>query len=202
MVASSAEREIRDAGVAWWHKHEPRARIIHELPLNGFSEAGRVDLAAVFPDCIVTMEIKSERDKLSRLEKQFTEMSRRSHDWKIIAHDKWWDGEDGLKGQDWMKWSHREHLWGYPDQSRWSFDRYRTDRVVGTQTLLAYLHVAELRACYEHAGVMASSPRLNQYAMINDLYHKLTGRQIVRAVCAMLRAREFAEADDPIPVAA
>ncbi len=195
-MASAAEQEIRDAVVQWWHEKEPRARIIHELPMNGFSAAGRVDLGAVFPDMIVLMEIKSERDKLTRLEKQFGEMSRRSHDWKVIAHDKWWV-DDGLKGQEWMNWSHREHLWGYPDRSRWSFERYRVDRLVGAPFLLDFLHADELRECLERHG--HGVPRAHRmWEMVRDINHKMTGKQVINAVCSALRRRSFAEADPVI----
>ena len=199
-MASSAEREIRDAVVAWWHDREPRARIIHELPLNGFSASGRVDLAAVFPDVIVTMEIKSERDKLTRLEKQFFEMSKRSHDWKIIAHDKWAEG-DGLKDQEWMNWSHREHLWGYPDRSAWSFDRYRIDRLVGAPTLLDYLHRQELEDALKDFGRTVRSG-MRQWELLREINAVMTGREVVLAVCGALRKREFAEADPAIGLAA
>lgn len=66
-MASVAEREIRDAVVEWWHRAAPQARVVHELPLSSLSGQGRADLGVIFPDQIVLVEIKSERDKLTRL---------------------------------------------------------------------------------------------------------------------------------------
>jgi len=46
----------------------PAARLIHELPLRYSTR--RIDLAAVTPDQIIAVEIKSSRDTLTRLEAQ------------------------------------------------------------------------------------------------------------------------------------
>ena len=199
-MASSAEREIRDDAVAWFHHNEPRGRVVHELPLSGFSANGRADLGIIFPDTIVLIEIKSERDKLTLLEKQFLEMSKRCHDLKIICHEKWFESDGGLKAQSWINWSHKEHLWTYPDQSGWIFERYKLKMTPNPYLLLNMLHVSELRDCYRITNTMASSPKLVQHGLQLDLADKLTGRQIRNAVCACLRARKFAEADSPIPL--
>jgi hypothetical protein len=193
-MASAAEREIRDAVVDWWHKNEPQGRVVHELPLSSFSGKGRADLGIIFPDAVVLVEIKSERDKLDRLATQFDEMSKRSHAFQIVAHEKWFDEEGGLKDQTWMKWSHKEHLWRYPSP-KWTFERYRLPLRPSNWLLLDLLWADELRACYPRAGIAASQRGMNMHQMTYDLHEKLTGRQITRVVCAALRARAFSEAD-------
>lgn len=198
MMASSAEREIRDAVVDWFHRHEPRGRVVHELPLSAFSGAGRADIGVIFPDAIVLVEIKSERDKLSRLEKQFSEMIQRAHDVKLACHEKWFDDDGKIAGQEWMKWSHKEHLWRYPGQEKWEFSRYELRGRPSSWHLLDLLWADELRDAYRVAGVMSSAPRGTMHVLTHDLHQKLTGRQIVKSVCAALRQRKFAEADPVI----
>lgn len=149
-MASSSEREIRDALVKFWHEKEPRGRVVHELPLDGFSASGRADLAIIFPDAIVLQEIKSEKDKLTRLKKQFFEMSARCHQWHIVCHEKWFNPDNSVKDQEWCKYSHREHFWKYPDRETWRFDRYKDlEGTPGTRQLLSFLWAEELRLVYE-----------------------------------------------------
>ena len=199
-MASVAEREIRDAVTAWFHANEPCGRVVHELPLSSFSGEGRADLGVIFPDHIVLVEIKSERDKLSRLEKQWDAMSRRCHDMKIVCHEKWFDTEGGLKDQSWLRWSHKEHLWRWPASTEWDFSRYKSKMRPGSYDLMSMLWADELRDCYKLAGAMASSPNMNMWGMTADLHDKLNGRQVRQAVCALLRARKFSEADPIIPL--
>lgn len=68
MAGSEAEERIRAKAVAWLEERCPEARIIHELVLE--QGGSRIDLAAVTPDMIVAVEIKSERDVLDRLNHQ------------------------------------------------------------------------------------------------------------------------------------
>lgn len=196
-MSSGAEREIRDAVVDWFHKNEPRGRVVHELPLSSFSGAGRADLGIIFPDQIVLVEIKSEKDKLTRLEKQWGEMSKRCHDLKVVCHERWFDGDAGLKDQSWMHWAHKDHLWRYPSNN-WAYERYGSKFRPSSWMLLDLLWADELRDSYRLAGVMASNPRMDMRGMTHDLHQKMTGRQIVSTVCQCLRARKFSEADDPI----
>lgn len=198
-MASSAEREIRDALVAWWHATEPRGRVIHELPLSGFSTEGRADLGIVFPDSLVLVEIKSEKDKLTRLQAQFEAMKQRSHDFMCVLHDRWFDDAGDVKDQTWINWAAKEHIWRYPEPAKgWTFNRYgrgyATSLPPNPYFLLSLLWADELRDCYAHANVMGNG-RSATPAMVSDLGQKLTGRQITKAVCAMLRRRSFAEAD-------
>src|SRR5438309_664980 len=68
MSGSAAEERIRVKAEAMLRRRFPTARIIHELVLK---QGGcRIDLAAVTPDLIALVEIKSERDVLTRLPAQ------------------------------------------------------------------------------------------------------------------------------------
>lgn len=194
-MASSAEREMRDALVAWFHANEPKARIVHELNVSG-QGSNRADLGVVFSDTLFLIEIKSERDKLTRLKDQFDAFIKVSHGVVIAAHECHFDG-DGLKGCDWMRWSHRDHLWRYPAPAAgWDLKRYAN---YGEPHALVFLHmlwVAELREECERHGIIAGGGQ--QWQLAHALTLGLTGRQIREAVCRQLRKRAFAEADAPL----
>lgn len=201
-MASSAEREIRDALVNWWHRTEPRGRIVHELPLSGFSAEGRADLGIVFPDRLVLIEIKSEKDKLTRLQAQMEGMRASSHDFFAVLHERWFDEKGDVKDQPWINWATAEHIWRYPEASKgWRFERYGRPHSAALPPnpyrLLSLLWADELRDCYGYAGIMGNG-RANMPAMVSDLGQRLTGRQITNAVCAALRRRHFLEADAPV----
>jgi hypothetical protein len=65
---SGEELAMRALIVPELRKRYPSARIIHELPLRYSSN--RIDLAAVTETEIISVEIKSSRDSLDRLEGQ------------------------------------------------------------------------------------------------------------------------------------
>jgi hypothetical protein len=188
--------------VAWWHMNEPRGRIVHELPLSGFSSEGRADLGIIFPDALILIELKSERDKLSLLEKQFGAMRARSHDFKCVLHERWFLPDGDVKDQTWINWAAKEHIWRFPEaDQKWQFNRYgngRQDRLPpNPYFLLSFLWADELRDAYSYAGVLGNG-RASMPSMVADLGQKLTGRQINKVVCTALLRRKFAEADDPI----
>lgn len=205
MMASSAEREIRDALVGWWHRNEPRGRVVHELPLSCMSGDGRADLGIIFPDALVLVEIKSERDKLTRLEAQFKAMRGSAHDFMAVLHDRWFDEKGDVVGQSWMNWAAREHVWRYPEPDKgWQFHRYGrggSGLPPNPYNLLRLLWADELRDAYGRAGIMGLG-RATMHAMVHDLGQRLTGRQVTQVVCAALRRRSFVEADPPMGDAA
>ncbi len=65
-MASAAEARIRVKAEALLRQQFPDARIVHEFDLGGV----RLDLAAITEDRLMLLEIKSELDTLSRLERQ------------------------------------------------------------------------------------------------------------------------------------
>jgi hypothetical protein len=196
-MASSAEREIRDAIVQWAHTNEPLARVVHELNVAG-TGSNRADLALVFPDILVLVEIKSERDTLKRLRDQFDAFTACSHALVIAAHECHFEG-DSLKGCDWMTYSHRDHLWRYPVPSiGWDLDRYRVRREPGAHPFLELLWTSELTEEMERHRLFTGTGSSARWHMIHTMTLGLTGRQIREAVCRQLRKRAFAEADAPI----
>lgn len=197
MAGSSSERAIRTAVVDYFHRAEPKARVVHELNVAG-QGTNRADLGIVLPDYLILVEIKSEKDVLKRLEKQFREFARCAHEVLIVAHDKHFDG-DGLKAQPWIGWSHKEHIWRYPEPTtgdfRWRFNRYRPHIQPHSYAMLDMLWAEELTTVCGLHGVGVSTRR---WEMIRDLQLMLTGDEVRKAVCQQLRSRHFAEADDPI----
>ena len=72
---SVAERAMRDDIVAFLRAAMPTARIIHELVTGSC----RADVAAVEPDYLLIVELKSERDTLARMARQMSEFEACSH---------------------------------------------------------------------------------------------------------------------------
>lgn len=70
MAGSAAEERIRAKAEALLRERYPDARIVHELVLDQWGV--RIDLAAVRPDELIAVEIKSERDVTKRLSAQVT----------------------------------------------------------------------------------------------------------------------------------
>lgn len=207
-MASSAERAIRDDLVAWWHENYPKARVIHELPLSSFSAAGRADLGVISPTEIILVEIKSEKDRLDKLEAQYRAMSRRAHWFQCVLHDKWFErgkfGPRAVNGQDWLEdymvW---RHCWSWPSRdagwgNRWG--GYPDETLPASYDLLHFLHAAELDRAYSiySADVAKRKRRMSREQMVRQLTGALTGDQVRRTVCRALRARQFAEADPAI----
>lgn len=86
MSGSVAEERIRAKVEAALRREFPDARIVHELNM---SQGGiRLDLAAVRPDGITLVEIKSERDVLKRLRDQITAARRVTGDVRVYAAEK------------------------------------------------------------------------------------------------------------------
>ena len=65
-MASEAEKRLRDKAEGLLREIYPDARIVHEFQVGG----ARLDIAAITPDRIILVEIKSELDTLDRLPSQ------------------------------------------------------------------------------------------------------------------------------------
>lgn len=69
--------QIRAAFVAFLLRNGvERKRIRHELTLDTSSSGGRVDIALLYPDALIAVELKSGKDRLTRLEKQLPAYAR------------------------------------------------------------------------------------------------------------------------------
>lgn len=191
MAGSPAEERIRAKGEMMLRALFPSARIIHELVLEQYGV--RIDLAAVTGDRLICLEIKSERDGLTRLEAQVEMMQRVSDAWGVLVAAKHVEAASKLLGRSLpiAEEDRREALGSY-------LFRQAHAGLCNAPARLAMLWADELRAI-----------RCPRYAAPRDMCiqaatDSLTGTEVRRAVCAALRARSFPRADAPIapPVAA
>lgn len=207
MSGSAAEREIRDYAAERLRAMLPESRIIHELVVGGC----RADLAAVEPERITLVEIKSERDTLKRLPEQVRQFGRASHAVIVVAHQRWFDTTPYLNGcdrfvpvKDLQDTIGAHTLWAYPEiegrpmYGAWSMGRYwSASPEPHAARLLELCWKDELLAeCHRHR--IAASSRSTCATMIRDMAWHMTGKEIAQAVCRQLRGRDFPEADTPI----
>ena len=170
-------------------------------------------MAAVSPMEIIGVEIKSEKDKLDRLPKQFAAFDACCHHVIVVAHRKHFlDKEVGYSPKDVnvLKWGiHRTlcALWAYPEPPEGAIYPQSMNRwLVPPETMaqpharrmLDMLWADELRWLGKFYHVDGCGARSTRGVMITSLAYHLTGREIAEGVCAMLRWREFIEADLPI----
>src|SRR5207237_1641615 len=86
LMGSAAEERIRAKAEVMLRATFPDARIVHELVLQ---QGGvRIDLAAITPDRLVCVEVKSERDVLARLPEQVAAMRRVCDAWCVVTAEK------------------------------------------------------------------------------------------------------------------
>lgn len=200
---SDEEVAMREMIVTRLRHSYPGARIIHELPLRYSSN--RIDLAAITPDQLVAVEIKSSRDELRRLERQLRAFLPVSHQVVVALAPKW------LKGKKPPARSIVRAIGGHVETwcvcARSSVVEtvdggHRTTLAPWSSQLLDMLWRAELEAIADQHEI-AIARRRPSHAILRDVCEAaLTGRQIRAAVCAALRARvAFGRASDPaIPV--
>lgn len=204
---SEAEAEIREAVVAKLRRLRPGARIINEI--NVLDGRVRVDVMAVDRAEIITVEIKSERDKLDRLPTQLDAMRRTSHTPIAALHRKFMpDPEATLAPRlDFMPYD--QLVWWYPtaqdmaEAHHPAFTWRDPDPMDHLQKALppeamSLLHSHEMKTVCAEVG-LSLPPRSNMKSMERFLRWGATGRQITLGICKALRAREWAaEADPPI----
>ena len=212
---SSSENLIRDIVVSRLRDLFPAARIVHELNVAG-QGSNRIDVAAISPQAIVAVEIKSEKDTLKRLADQFDAFRSCCHFVLIAAHEKhfapyreayWRDDvpDDFYLNHELFfgKWGMQKNVWRFPPDGtdRGTFRRFDPIRDTASQpkasALLEMLWAAELRDECSRNGIAVSS-RSTRQSMIRDMVWLMNGRDIATATCRQLRQRQFAEADAPI----
>lgn len=84
---SDAEAEVRDAVVSRLRAIRPVARITHEVNCAVWGP-NRIDVVAVSLSEIISIEVKSARDKLTRLPAQSESMRGMSHHVIAALHEK------------------------------------------------------------------------------------------------------------------
>lgn len=207
---SDAEREIRDSVVSKLRHVRPEARIIHEINiLNG---KVRADVMAISNSEIITVEIKSEKDKLDRLPKQLDAMQRVSHTAIAALHRKFMPSPEFVTCPrlDFMKYD--QLVWWHPSAKDMAEAHHPAftwqDPPVenGLQNplpheALSLLHAEEMRSLCGDLSV-AIPKKANMKLMERALRWSASGRDICYGICKCLRAREWAaEADAPIILA-
>ncbi|MEN0115414.1 MAG: NERD domain-containing protein [Agrobacterium cavarae] len=213
---SSAEAEIRDAVVGSIRLYRPDARIIHEINTRD-DNTNRIDVLAVCKSEIIAVEIKSERDKLDRLDAQMKAMSRCAHHAIAAIHEKFLvervtneyaahyerDGVFYLK--ELPKGLSFRNAWVFPEKPRalnydslakWQFPASRTEYAL-PQHALCLLWRDELLMLCSMLNVSASA-RSTVNELSRSLRWQRNGKELTQGVCRLLRARECAEADAPI----
>lgn len=199
---SSAEVEIREPVVERLRELLPGCRIVHEMCIAG-QGSRRLDVAAITKTAIVGVEIKSEKDDLSRLREQWLAFTETCHHTIVVAHAKHFTDVRFygrvLDHPLFNDWSHRDSVWHYPRHgAEWSFDLTRLQRMQPKPSaLLNALWGSELRVECERHGLSGAARRTCP-EMIRDMAWNMTGRQVCEAACRQLRQHPFPEADPPI----
>ncbi len=214
-MRSSAEQELRDAVVARLRKLRPNARICHEVNC-GVWGPNRMDVMAVDVAEIIAVEIKSEKDTITRGPKQLQAMSGVAHHSIIALH------EVHLEERVTNEWAahyckpDRQHYlrgvpecltgaipWVYPERQRaagwnddvgmWRAPEPRMEYALPSSAI-HLLWRDELAALCDALRV-SRGKRSNMQEMIRALWWHATGKELTRGICAALRRRKFAEAD-------
>lgn len=224
MAGSVAEERIREKVEAALRRRRPDARIIHELVLRQGAE--RIDLAAVWDDGMILAEIKSERDKLSRLQAQLKAAGAVGCEVWLCVAEKW---RAPLLAMSQATVNHRrvplspddpECRRGYSMES--DPNPAFLPELVAADILVRFETDDGLEPIRMHPLWQIKPRVLRGCALLNMLWadelrwltglglrscrttcmeharEHLTGREIRRGVCAALRAREFPRADEAV----
>jgi len=217
---SNEELAMRALIVPELRKRWPGARIIHELPTR--YSTNRIDLAAVTPDRIISVEIKSSRDVSDRLEAQLHAFAPVSHQTIVCLAPKWLERPPVLQkpnkfgGVSFItQCSEVEQIIQRVRNGREGIRTWSVDAGAGTiepdyesriisrpwtARLLDLLHVAELREIASRKRCAVVHPRSRHDELLGGCFDTLTSREIVAETCRALRARDAfgAESDPPI----
>lgn len=211
MVGSAAEREMRDAVAGYLRQQLPGFRIVHELVMG---HVNRADIAAIGRDRIIAVELKSSRDVLKRAEKQVSTFDALAHAVILVLDQKFFDrspyknGEPRCAAPDDVRRFNTE-IWHYPRPEpdagygggslyQWEIPqpslRQRQPRAFDFLGLLWRSELIE-----EAERVRIATKKKDMATIASAMTWQMTGKEIAEAVCRQLRARNFPEADPPIP---
>lgn len=211
---SSEEMQMRALIAPHLRSAYPGSRIIHELPLR--YSTSRIDMAAVLPDKIVSVEIKSSKDTLSRLHAQLLGFAPIC-DRVVVALAPRWNEQlpDKREAREWGWSSSPQYTEAqqivrdlpYRHIAIWTVDHETGDvtptkpcndlRLPWFAELLDVLHVAELLEVAQLHRISVARRPTHEH-LVGQCAELMTGREIRRAVCRALRARSgFAKESDP-----
>ena len=184
-MASAAEERIRTKAEAALRAAFPDARIVHELVVRQGS--CRIDLAAITEARLVLLEVKSERDVLDRLERQFEQAREVADAVLVVTTEKHINKARKLVG--YLEACTEDQV--AAELNGWISRRVH-EATTNSPARLAMLWADELRAVAQSGG------RASRTASIISASDNLTGAEVRHRVCAALRAREFPRGDPPI----
>lgn len=187
-MASEAERYLRRLAVDRLRHLMPEARIVHEL--NVETGKCRVDLAAVAPDRLVFVEIKSRKDTLDRLPEQARTFAPACHRLVVVYASEKWSVSTIYNATD-----YRADVW--PEDGIRSWALHETFQPPSTSAMLNLLWRDELWHEATRAGFQPHK-RESRSPLMHRLWNGLTGAEVVVAVCRQLRGRHFPVADPPV----
>lgn len=214
---SSEELEMRGLVVPELRKRWPDARIVHEFPLR--YSARRIDLAAIRPTEIISVEIKSSRDVADRLEAQLRAFVPISSRVIVALAPKW---NEKLPAIMTPVLGGTQYTLQYTPAQRairavnkgeietWTVDAasgsiYVTENHRAPQRqpwlaqMLDVLHVGELERIAARHRISIGKRSTHRF-MRDQCANLMTGREIVAAVCAALRARPAFAAGSDAPI--
>lgn len=192
---SPEEAQVRDAAVARLRELYPDARVMMEVNSPNYT---RIDVLAVTPVTIIAAEIKSEKDTLSRIDKQLEAQLDCAHFSIAVVHRKllmephpgYFCMPDRMGETSW--------LWPYPlGTQRWDLGHRYNHWLPAPWWAVELLWNPEKKELLDRHFVKANS-RATGPDMTRLLRWHLTGEQLTRGICAMLREREVIEGDPPI----
>lgn len=204
---SSAEADIREPVVAKLRALIPGCRIIHEI--NAASYGNRIDVLAVGDDTLAAVEIKSAKDKIDRLPAQIAAMANVSNLVFAALHEKFLYTMHG--GFYPPSEANGAIVWAWPVADRkghvhcgtdWQ-DRDRWKKPLQCLPIgaLSMLWREEVQQVCRGFGIKAAGQLTMEQARDHIMW-RMTGAEITRMICAMLRQRECVEGDQPVARAA
>lgn len=219
-MRSAAEQEIRDAVVERLRKLRPRARICHEVNVNG-QWSNRIDLLAVDEAELIAVELKSEKDTLKRANDQIAAMKLVAHHTILALHEchlvesetnqhaahyskldrKYWMRHipDDVKIRwDTIAWVYPEYErcpHGYGNVGMWREPERCYERALPHDAINMLWREELLELCGKLRISVGKRPNMTE--MIRALRWHANGRELTAGICSALRRRKFAEADDP-----
>ena len=216
MSRSSDEQEIRTEVVSVLRRLRPNSRIIHEI--NFMGGVNRIDVMCVGVSEIISVEIKSKKDKLTRAPAQISSMNRCSHTSIIAFHEKFlvekttnqWAAHYSRDGVFYRGDTPDEcggaTAWVYPQRircERWPQNDRWEDFIPPIQEPLPAdaIHMLWREELFNLCSSLGFNipKRANMHLMINMLRWGASGSQLTKGICAALRSRNCIEADAPFP---
>lgn len=186
MAGSAAEERIRAKAEAALREAWPSARVVHELMLR---QGGcRVDLAAITPDRLIVVEVKSERDVLDRLKRQAEQAVEVADGFCVALAEKHWR----------KAWEDRHvSISDAAPEDGILLNLQRNQRRVYEATCNSPARLDMLWASELRRVAMSGAKAARGYSILKAS-DELPGAEVRRRVCAALRARPFPRGDPPV----